>query len=918
MIVAGRRTPVARIENALHNTSLTGGRLGAYQIGPLLGAGGMGEVYRAHDPKLARDVAIKVLPSIFTDQGDRVARFEREARVLAALNHPNIAAIYGFEEFDTLDASERTTVRALVMELVAGETLADRIRKDARAASDTARDEALRMAVQIADALDAAHEKGIIHRDLKPSNVAITREGIVKVLDFGLAKLSLSADIHDTSDPFSTATFDGTREGAVMGTAAYMSPEQARGQAVDKRTDIWAFGCVLYEMLSGRAAFARATTTDTLAAILHSQPEWDALPQSTPERVRRLLRRCLEKDAKRRARDIGDVRLDLEEALSPDGAAVALTSVSRPRIVPGWVIGSAGLVAGASIAVLTWASRPAIDVPDVAVTRTTLTLPPNQELDTGGGAGPLAISPDGRRLAYVAAASGRTQLFVRSLDAFEARAIEGTDGAQYPFFSPDGDWVAFFADRKLKRVAIRGGSPLTVCDVPIVGRGGTWGDGGTIVFDPGRSGLMRVAAAGGRAELLTSRDPATDKQDLSWPQFLPGRRALVATVGRTGSVDTAIAALSLDTREWHQLGRGSQAQYLSSGYLIYHANAVREGELHAVGFDPDKLTLRGNPFSVIDGVFRAQDAGAAYFAFAQNGTLIFAPGGYARTLVRVDRNGRRTPLLDERRGFRRPEISPEGSRLAVTIDPRPSQIWVYDLARKSRIAIATEGHSLGSLWTPDGRRITYAAEAPPDIFWRAADAGTGAERLLARGGPQYPTSWSADGSLLVFDDGEPNAYDIWVLPLHGDPWPLVATPASELGGQLSRDGHWIAYHSNESGRFEVYVRPFPKVNDGKWTISTGGGQRAVWSRDGRELFYAVESSIMRVAVEARGQQFLAGTPERLFDGPFDTSYTHYAVSKDGASFIAVEVDPHARPTQLHLVLHWAEEVKRLANPTVAE
>ena len=549
-------------------------------------------------------------------------------------------------------------------------------------------------------------------------------------------------------------------------------------------------------------------------------------------------------------------------------------------------------------------------IPDPAVTRTTLPLPPNHELDTGGGAAPLAISPDGRRLAYVASDGTGTQLYLRRLDTFEPRAIDGTEGAQYPFFSPDGEWVAFFADQKLKRVSIQRGSPLTVCDVPTLGRGGTWGADGTIVFDPGIAGLLRVPAEGGQAAPLTSRDSTMDQKDLSWPQFLPGGRALLVTVGLTGSLNTSIAALSLDTMEWHPLGPGSQAQYLPSGFLIYHAIDVREGELHAVSFDRGSLAVSGTPRAVLESVMRAQDAGAAYFVVAPSGTLIFAPGGYARGLVQVDRNGRRTPLIDQRGGFRRPALSPDGSKVAVTIDPRPSQVWVYDLTRESRIAIATEGHSLGSSWTPDGRHVAYTADG--DIFWRTADAGSPAERLLARDGPQYPTSWSADGRLLIFDEGVPNSYDIWVLPLHGEPRPLLATPASELSGQLSPDGRWLAYHSNESGRYEVYVRPFPNVSGGKWTISTSGGQRALWSPAGTELFYLAGSSVMRVAVDGRGAKFRADASEVLFSGPFDTSGMNYSIARDGKHFIMVEADPHARPTQLNVVQNWAEEVRRLA------
>ena len=867
----------------------------------------MGEVYRARDQKLARDVALKVLSPAVAADSEGTGRFEREARLLASLNHPNIASIYGIEAFDPPPGAGSSTVRALVLELVEGDTLAGRIRRAARGCLSI--EVALRIARQIADALDAAHERGIVHRDLKPSNIALTPGGDVKVLDFGLAKLLPPLEPDRASEAAQTMTFDGTRQGVVMGTVAYMSPEQARGQVVDKRTDIWAFGCVLYEMLAGRAAFARATPSDTLAAILEGEPDWSALPGTTPPAVRRLLRRCLEKDTKRRARDIGDVRIELDEAFAASrepGKEATRGPASRSMLLV------AGLVAAAAIGAAIWMSTQARPGPAPMVTRTTLALPPDLELDTSGGAFPLAISPDGRRLAYVASDGARTQLYLRQLDTFEPRAIGGTEGAQYPFFSPDGEWVAFFADRKLKRVSIQSGSPLTICDAPAVGRGGSWGADGTIVFDPGDAGLLRVSADGGQPAPLTSRDATMDQKNLSWPQFLPGGRVLLATVGRSGSLDSTMAALSMDTMEWHQLGRGSQPQHLPSGFLIYHAIGVREGELHAVAFEVNALAVRGAPHAVVDSVFRAQDAGAAYFAVAPSGTLIFAPGGYARALVRVDRHGRPTPVLDERRGFRRPVLSPDDSKVTVTIDPRPSQLWVYDLARQSRIAITTEGHSLGASWTPDGRRIAYTTEG--DMFWRASDAGSNAERLLARDGPQYPTSWSPDGRLLIFDDGVPNQYDIWVLPLGGEPRPLVATAASELSGQLSPDGRWLAYQSNESGRYEVYVRPFPDISGGKWTISTSGGQRPLWSRDGTELFYLSGTSVMRVAVDSGGKAFRAGTPEALFSGPFDTSGMNYSISKDGTHFIMVQPDPTARPTQLNVVQNWEDEVRRLVSP----
>ena len=884
---------------------LTGERLGIYQVESLIGSGGMGEVYRARDTRLGRAVAIKVLPPGLTSNADRIARFEREARLLASLNHPHIATVYGLEEFEARGGASR--VFGLVMELVEGLTLAEQIRQ-AHASSATGKraglplDVTLKIAVQIADALDAAHEQGIVHRDLKPANVSVTTGGDVKVLDFGIAKLEPQPD--DRAPVAASTETWHTHEGALVGTAAYMSPEQARGQVVTRRTDVWAFGCVLYEMLTGRPPFGRATSGETLGAILHEQPDWEALPASTPPAVRHILRRCLEKDLKRRARDIGDVRLDLDDALSSP-ARVDGPDIARRRGVPAWAAVLLALVA-AGIGAAAWMGllSPRVRAPEV--TRTTLMLMPDQELDTGDAAGPLALSPDGRQVAYVAVGGGRTQLHHRRLDAFESRAIEGTEGARYPFFSPDGEWVGFFANGKLKRVSMQGGAPLAVCDTPTVGRGATWADDGTIVFDPGTEGLMRVAAAGGAPTPVTSSDNAIDREDLSWPHFLPGGRDLLVTVNRTGSTNTRIAVLSLDTGVWRELGPGSQAQFLAPGHLIYHAIGVREGELHAAAFDGQVLT--GTPVSVLENIFRAPDAGAAYFAVARNGTVVFARGGYARTLVQVDRSGQRTPLVDERRGYRMPAVSPDGRSVAITIDPRPSQVWVYDIPRKSRIPLATDGHSLSPLWTPDGRRIVYSS-ASADLYWRPADGGAPAERLLQRDGPQYASSWSSDGRLLIFHEGGPNQYDIWSLPIGGTPRPLVVTPASELSGRLSPDERWLAYESNESGRFEIYVRPFPNVSAGKWMISTSGGQRAVWGSDTKELFYHAGPSMMRVAVDARGPAFKAGNPEPLFSGPFDMTYTGYAQAKDGR-FIMVEIDPHARPTQLHAVLNWSEDVTR--------
>jgi serine/threonine protein kinase/Tol biopolymer transport system component len=928
-VLAGQRTPAglrsnndhpfnaARIVSDVPAASLVGRNVGVYQVLELLGAGGMGEVYRARDTRLGRDIALKVLPREVSGDLDRLGRFEREARALATLNHPHIAAIYGVEGIDPAPGTgQPDAVHALVLELVEGETLAQRIRKSvgSREAPGLPIDDVVQIARQITEALGAAHEKGIVHRDLKPDNIKITPEGMVKVLDFGVCKLAPAAHASDAGGAgLSATTLAATREGLILGTAAYMSPEQARGHAVDKRTDVWAFGCVLYEMLTGQAVFTRHTITDTLAAVLEREPDWTVLPAVTPPGLRRLLRRCLAKDAKHRLRDLGDAQFDLEDALAPvEAGPTRLSEASRGSRTTILILVSVGLIALGVVSGVLWTRRTAVQTSSPAVTRTTVTVPAGQELDTRGGAAPLAIAPQGRRIAYVANDRGRTLLYIRSMEAFEAKSIPGTEGAQYPFFSPDGEWVGFFAERKLKRVAVRGGSPVSICDAATLGHGGSWSPDGTIVFDPGDVGLMRVSAAGGTPEPVTSQDQSIDTGNISWPYFLPGGRALVATVGLPGGATSVLAVLSIQEREWHRLGPGSQAQYLPSGHLLYHAAAVREGELHAVSFDAEALTLRGTPVEVIDTVFRAQNSGGAYFAAAQNGTLIFTPGGYARTLVRVDRAGRRTSLTDERRGFRHPEISPDGRRVAVTVDPRPSQVWVYDLTRRAGIPLATNGHNLGPVWSPDGTRITYSSGL--DIFWRAADASGEAERLLAREGSQYPTSWSPDGQVLLFDDAAmatQSSSDIWALTRQGSVRPLLATPYEERAGRLSPDGLWLAYHSDESGRLEVHVRPFPDVSGGKSTISTEGGRRPVWSSDGRELFYASGSAVMSVAVAARGGAFSAGTPEPLFSGPFDLATTDFCVTPDGKHFIMVESDPNARPTLINVVLNWTEEVARL-------
>ena len=879
-----------RTETDSRATDLVGRVIANYRIEGFVGAGGMGEVYRARDTKLGRDVAIKILPRELVGDADRLARFEREARILAALNHPNIATIHGIEESDGL--------RALVLELIAGDTLSDRLRWRALPLAD-----ALAVARQIAEALDVAHEKGIVHRDLKPANVMITDSGLVKVLDFGIAAMRLGSSSEHGS---AHESVDATRDGLIRGTAPYMSPEQARGAPIDKRTDIWAFGCVLYEMLTGRAPFARDTTSDTLAAILEREPDWSALPRTTPAGVMRLLRRCLEKDPRKRVRDIGDALNEVEEARS--GAA---EDPPRGAGAARWKIATAAAIGVATVAAASaWMLSSRVS-PEAQPIRTSVTLPADVVLDTAGTTRSIAISTDGRRLAFVGTSGGRKRLYVRSLAEFDAKAIEGTDGARYPFFSPDGKSIAFFTSRQLKRVSIAGGAPVVVCDVANVGRGATWGPDGNIVFAAYDAGLMRVNADGGEPTRLATLDPEIDGRLHIWPQYLPDGSGLLSTIDRR-----TLVVLSFATRHWHELLPGSQAQYLDAGYLVFHAFQAREGQIDAVPFDIGTLAARGSPVAVLDGVFRSADTGAAFLVVAPTGTLAFVPGGYSRTLVLVDRQGRRSPLVEERRGFRFTRLSPDGQRLAVTVDPRPSQIWVYDLQRGTGIPLTSEGSNISPTWTRDGQRVAFSSA--DGVKWVAADGREQPSVLIPRTQPDLrnvgEVSWTGDGRTLVYSQASQSTdFDIWTTRVGEAPNPLIATPARENNPKLSPDSRWIAYDSNESGRNEVYVRPFPNVNEQRWALSTAGGWSPLWAADGREIFYMNGAAMMAVPVKTDGGTFAAGKPEALFDGPFDTTQDdNFDVFPDGNHFVMVETDPDANPMRINVVQNWAAEVARVA------
>ncbi|MGD0957207.1 MAG: protein kinase [Candidatus Acidiferrales bacterium] len=880
-----------------------GNHLGPYEILSAIGAGGMGEVYRARDAKLGRDVALKVLPEAFARDAERMARFQREAKVLASLNHTNIASIYGLED--------SSSTHALVMELVEGPTLADRIRVGPIPIS-----EALPIAKQMCDALEYAHERGIVHRDLKPANVKVTNDDAVKVLDFGLAK-ALEGDassIDIANSP--TVSRMATQAGVLLGTAAYMSPEQAKGKAVDRRADIWAFGCVLYEMLTGQMAFRGETVTDTLAAVIKEEPDWSQLPAATPIRVRVLLRRCLQKDLKQRLQAIGDARISLDEVLAgaPDPSLAGAARISASFWRRALVLSLGALLLGLAVATLvTWNLKP---TPPQPVTRTVITLPPGQQL-AGLEIGPaVVISPDGTHLAYVATQGGTQQLYLRPMDSLEAKPVSGTEGALSPFFSPDGQSLGFFAGGKLKKVSVSGGAALTLGDAADP-RGASWGSQGTIVFAPSATGaLQKVSDGGGIPQPLTRLEKG--EVGHRFPEFVPGGKAVVFVSGTSSGnwTDAQVVVQSVVTGERRDVIQGgTQPGYAPSGYLVY----VRGGNLMAVPFDSRRLELTGAAVPVVEGIREVPLTGAAQYSVSLTGSLAYIPGGAQATqnkLVWVSRDGAEQSLAAPVRAYRFPRLSPNGQRVAVNTD---GQLWLYDLSRGTLSRFTFEGNDLNTiaLWTPDGMRIAFNSnkEGPQHLFWQLVNGTGGAERLTIDEYNKFPSSFSPDGQLLAYTEVNPTTgSDIWVLRL-GDrkAQPFLQTAFNESAPRFSPDGRWLAYVSDESGRYEVYVQPYPGPG-GKWQISTEGGTEPVWNRNGRELFYRNGNKMMAVDVTAQ-PSFSAGKPRVLFEGQYSASgpsLPSYDVSADGQRFLMLKPSEQAgaAPTQINVVLNWFEELKR--------
>jgi Tol biopolymer transport system component/tRNA A-37 threonylcarbamoyl transferase component Bud32 len=888
-----------------------GQRLGGYQILGAIGAGGMGEVYRATDTTLGREVAIKVLPEELARDPERLARFRREAHLLASLNHPHVAAIHGLEEADGKPF--------LVLELVPGEDLATRLKR-----GPIPVDEALEIAEQMAEALEEAHDKGVVHRDLKPANVKLTPEGQVKVLDFGLAKAQ-SPSVSDGSPSAlsqSPTLATGTQAGTVLGTAAYMSPEQARGKAVDKRADVWAFGVVVYEMLTGRPLFTGETITDVIAAVVTREPDWTALPSKTPGTVRRLLERCLRKDPRWRLPDGAAARLELSEVIAGKAgdaetgelsASAAPGRISRQAAAWGLGLAAVSVIVGIGLGRLT--ARQQRDERALAFE----VFPPKGlsfRLDPETP-GPAVISHDGRMLAFTAESEGQTRLYVRPLHETGARALPDSDGAMYPFWSPDSRHLGFFADRKLRRVPVTGGGgpPLTLCSAPL-GKGGSWSPEGIIVFAPsdGR-GLSRVSDAGGEPVPLTRLDATRKDDSHRHPRFLPDGRHFLFLARLAGTTEHAVVVGSLDGGETKELLRSPVAAEYASGHLLF----VREGRLMAQPFDPRRLEFAGEPFPVAEYV-RLVAAGPGstalgVFSASQTGLLAYQAGWSSsrHRLVWRDRDGRETGRLGNETYYYEVKVSPRGDRAAVTLSESAggaADVWIYDIARniRTRLTFSPEDES-GTTWHPDSASVIYASghHGSYGLLRRAVDGSEPEEVLHESSGPAYPCAVSPDGSLLAVNRQDTETdWDVWMLPLEGErePYPFVRTPFHEAHGVFSPDGRWLAYQSWESGRPEVYVTPFPGAGR-EWQISNAGGRWPEWRQDGKELFYeAGDGMVMAVTIESRGDSLVAGTPQSLFPLEPHANYPHYSPAPDGQRFLTIEsVDaPAARP--LTVLVNW--------------
>ena len=898
-----------------------GTTLGHYEILSSLGAGGMGEVYRAKDTKLGREVAIKLLLEEVASDPERLARFEREARVLASLNHSNVATLYGFErEGDT---------SFLIMELVKGDTLADVI-----AGGPMVIDEVIPLFLGIADGLEAAHESGVVHRDLKPANVKVTQVGGdsnrgVKILDFGLAKPTFAGAGGDPSEsPTITqvATLAATRQGQILGTAAYMAPEQAKGREVDRRADVWAFGVCLYEALTGKRAFRGEDAADTLAAVLRGDVDWSELPRDTPRSILRLLRRCLVREPARRLRDIGDAALELRDFLEAEPESDSRTTQRAQR--PTRWLGLGLLVAGLSLGViLTRQAMPPAEEAERHLVRWAVSgsQSPPPVISESSSLVDLAITPDGQRLIYVVEQDDRQVLFVRRVDELEGEVLAQTmsEGLiMTPFVSPDGQWIGYWdaADTSLKKVSVDGGSPLTVLRKDINGwpGGASWGLDGTIVISVD-DGLHRVSASGSDFERLTSIDGDRGEVRHEDPVHVAGTSQVLFTVETVDAVEVTI--MSLETGDRRTLvRRGSRAFYAPSGHLIY---AV-EGVVVADRFDLQNLEVEGKPTPVLEGVV-TKPRGNASMALSESGRLVFVQGELRgeerRRVAWVDRDGRSEPLAMPIAAYWHLRISPDGKRAVIELKTTGGRdLWLWDFSRGTHDRFVSDpAIDMHPVWTPDGTTIIFSSErdgGEANIYSKLVEGTGAAERLTRSPNSQYPNSVSPDGNWLVYQEHADNE-DLYLLPLHGahEPVPLLASEFDERGGQISPDGKWLVYHSDESGGYEVFVRPFPDVGARRSRVSVDGGCCAVWSRDGTEVFFRnlVKDELYAVAVDTVSG-FQAGPPQVLFEwDAWGYGYaTAYDVSADGRFLASLLADSQeGDPYRVVVIENWLDELERL-------
>jgi serine/threonine protein kinase len=863
----------------------------------------MGEVYRARDTKLKRDVAVKILPDEFSRDADRVNRFQREAEALASLNHANIAQIYGLDE--------SKDIRCIVMELVEGDTLQERLKR-----GPIPVDEALAIAKQICEALEAAHEKGIIHRDLKPANIKLTKDGAVKVLDFGLARMREPEGAATNLSNSPTLMSAASSPGMIMGTAAYMSPEQAKGKTVDRRADIWAFGVVIYEMLTGRMLFSGETTSETIAAVMMKEPDWTARPPNTPPRLWALIRRCLVKEPRNRVRDIGDARIAIEEVQrgpAIDGDVAQTPARLRSKVLVGiaavlFLAMSISLVA-LSIAYFKRPEPPA--VPEIRL-----------EVNTPLTGDPLsfAISPDGRHLVFSASKEGKSQLWVRPLNSLSAQPLAGTDGASYPFWSPDNASIGFFADGKLKRIDIAGGEPRVLANAA-VGMGGAWNREGTILFAPTAAGpLLKVPAAEGEPVAVTRLE--TGQAGHKFPQFMPDGRHFTYFV--LGGPAQGVYAGSLDGGSSKRLANADAAAVVSSsGFLLFPP--PRQATLFAQAFDFQRQELFGNPFLVAEQTAFDPVINTPGYSVTAGIVAYRTPSASAaRQLTWLDRSGKTVSIVGapDPYSLYGVELSPDEKRVAVgrTVNGN-ADVWLIDAARGVPTRLTFDAAlDLLPIWSPDGRRVVFQStrKGTAHLYWKLSSGTGGADELLLESDQnKAPTDWSSDGRFLLVRSNDPQTgYDLWVLPMFGDkkPFPFLKTPFEEREGQFSPDGKWIAYQSNKSGQFEIYVQPFPGPGE-EFRISTSGGAQPRWNKNGKEIFYvSLDSKMMAATVKLQdGQSLETGTPTALFPvriagGPLPgVNMQQYAVSSDGQRFLVNLATDEGATSSITLIYNWHPE-----------